>query len=222
MPSGALPLWTPHSCRRGLGGQGEERPLPPLTEAWVIPWASRPSRFAVAARALTPIPFNGPIRLSYAPEGPVILLARWLQAIAAPAISPLSRFVASSISYVWIDAYLIVTTAVTEALPSDFGSLRSRFPLGLFPRDLLWVSLLGINDPRAKSTDSLGLSESNAGWSGRGSRFAQRPRSGPDLDALERPQRSGLVVRGALPLTACHVANGQAPLGGRVSRGCKA
>jgi hypothetical protein len=31
-----------------------------------------------------------------------------------------------------------------------------------------------------------------------------------------------LVVRGALPLTACHVANGQAPLGGRVSRGCKA
>ena len=54
--------------------------------------------------------------------------------------------------------------------------------------------------------------------SGRGSRFAQRPRSGPDLDALERPQRSGLVVRGALPLTACHVANGQAPLGGRVSR----
>ena len=58
--------------------------------------------------------------------------------------------------------------------------------------------------------------------SGRGSRFAQRPRSGPDLDALERPQRSGLVVRGALPLTACHVANGQAPLGGRVSRGCKA
>lgn len=43
-----------------------------------------------------------------------------------------------------------------------------------------------------------------------------------DLDALERPQRSGLVVRGALPLTACHVANGQAPLGGRVSRGCKA
>ena len=55
--------------------------------------------------------------------------------------------------------------------------------------------------------------------SGRGSRFAQRPRSGPDLDALERPQRSGLVVRGALPLTACHVANGQAPLGGRVSGG---
>ena len=58
--------------------------------------------------------------------------------------------------------------------------------------------------------------------SGRGSRFAQRPRSGPDLDALERPQRSGLVVRGALPLTACHVANGQAPLGGRVSGGSKA
>lgn len=58
--------------------------------------------------------------------------------------------------------------------------------------------------------------------SGRGSRFAQRPRSGPDLDALERPQRSWLVVRGALPLTACHVANGQAPLGGRVSGGSKA
>ena len=56
----------------------------------------------------------------------------------------------------------------------------------------------------------------------KGSRFAQRPRSGPDLDALERPQRSGLVVRGALPLTACHVANGQAPLGGRVSGGSKA
>ena len=58
--------------------------------------------------------------------------------------------------------------------------------------------------------------------SGRGSRFAQRPRSGPDLDALERPQRSRLVVRGAFPLTACHVANGQAPLGGRVSGGSKA
>lgn len=42
------------------------------------------------------------------------------------------------------------------------------------------------------------------------------------LDALERPQRSRLVVRGALPLTACHVANGQAPLGGRVSGGSKA
>jgi len=69
----------------------------------------------------------------------------------------------------------------------------------------------------------LGKNEGPVGrLSGRESRFAQRPRSGPDLDALERPQRSWLVVRGALPLAACHVANGQAPLGGRVSGGGKA
>ena len=118
-PKGLCPLET-RSCRRGLGGQGEERPLPPLTEAWVIPWASRPSRFAVAARALTPIPFNVPIHPSSALEGYVILLARQLQTIAAPTTSLLSRFVASSISHVWIDAYLIVTTAVTEAYSAIF------------------------------------------------------------------------------------------------------
>ena len=62
LPSGALPLWTPHSCRRGLGGQGEERPLPPLTEAGVIPWASRGRVLALRAAGrtnpLTPTPFG--------------------------------------------------------------------------------------------------------------------------------------------------------------------
>ena len=116
-PNWALPPWNPHSCRRGLGGQGEERPLPPLTEAGSF-------RGRQGAES-SPLRVCGPHQ------------------------------------------------------PLDPHSIRS----------------------------------------GRGSRFAQRPRSGPDLDALERPQRSGLVVRGALPLTACHVANGQAPLGGRVSGG---
>ena len=118
-PNGLCPL-EPHSCRRGLGGQGEERPLPPLTEAGSF-------RGRQGAES-SPLRVCGPHQ------------------------------------------------------PLDPHSIRS----------------------------------------GRGSRFAQRPRSGPDLDALERPQRSGLVVRGALPLTACHVANGQAPLGGRVSGGSKA
>jgi len=60
----------------------------------------------------------------------------------------------------------------------------------------------------------LGKNEGPVGrLSGRESRFAQRPRSGPDLDALERPQRSWLVVRGALPLAACHVANVGSPEG---------
>lgn len=51
-PNGLCPL-EPRSCRRGLGVQGEERPLHPLTEAGVIPWASRGRVLALRAAGRT-------------------------------------------------------------------------------------------------------------------------------------------------------------------------
>ena len=60
LPSGALPLWTPRTRRREARGQaGGLRPsTAPTRIGWVVSVASRPSRCAVAARALTRLPLG--------------------------------------------------------------------------------------------------------------------------------------------------------------------
>ena len=55
---------------------------------------------------------------------------------------------------------------------------------------------------------------------GQGSRSDRE--AAPTLTPWNDPNAHGWWSGGALPLTACHVANGQAPLGGRVSGGSKA